>query len=218
MCDMLLAKVDCLAVKIAKDWLLTGQEQAWPRITWFFGWLSPCRKWPNTQEHGCWLPPSDHIYSWNPFSRPDQTKKRGIIGSASLLYSWHWDLLILEKNPIKWANKRHDSQHPGIGRRSTLNRWHQVFSPFWLLGLFLKLSISAVCRADVEDLADMPQTVDVPRRHPCTSPLETDRHRGWSKRQLGEFFGRRRHHTQLLLILKFLSWQISASWGSLRSD
>ena len=62
---------------IAEDCLLTGQEQACFRITrlfvCFFCWLSsPCQKWPNTQENGCWLPHSDHIHSWNPF--PDQTR------------------------------------------------------------------------------------------------------------------------------------------------
>ena len=40
--------------KIAKDCLLTGQEQACTRIPWFFVSLSsPCQKWPNTQENGC---------------------------------------------------------------------------------------------------------------------------------------------------------------------
>ena len=38
---------------VTKDCLLTGQEQACTRITRLFGWLSPCRKWPNTQENGC---------------------------------------------------------------------------------------------------------------------------------------------------------------------
>ena len=37
-----------------------------------FVWLSPYRKWPYTQENGCWLPHSDHIHRWYPF--PDQTK------------------------------------------------------------------------------------------------------------------------------------------------
>ena len=56
------------------------------------GCSSPCRKWPNTQENGYWLPPSDHIHSW-----PDQ--ERGIISQASLLHSWHWVLFFqcLEK-------------------------------------------------------------------------------------------------------------------------
>ena len=34
---------------IAKDCLLTSQEQACTRITWLVVCLSPCRKWPNTQ-------------------------------------------------------------------------------------------------------------------------------------------------------------------------
>ena len=46
----------CDLAKIAKDCLLTGQEQACTRITWLFGCsfvrLSPRRKWPNTQENG----------------------------------------------------------------------------------------------------------------------------------------------------------------------
>ena len=40
--------------KIAKDYLLAGQEQACTRITWLFVCLSsPYRKWPKTQENGC---------------------------------------------------------------------------------------------------------------------------------------------------------------------
>ena len=40
----------------------TGQEQACTRITWLsFGWLSPCRKWRNTQENSFSLPHSNHI-------------------------------------------------------------------------------------------------------------------------------------------------------------
>ena len=67
-----------LALHFAKDCSPTGQEQACTRIIWLFGCslvclMSPCRKWPNTQENGCWQPPSDHIHSWNPF--PDQTRK-----------------------------------------------------------------------------------------------------------------------------------------------
>ena len=48
---------------IAKDCLLTGQEQACSRITRLVGWLfvrlSPCRKWLNTQKNSCWLRPND---------------------------------------------------------------------------------------------------------------------------------------------------------------
>ena len=43
-----------------------SRAQACTRITELVGWLvvlvSPCRKWPNTQEDGCWLPHSDHIH------------------------------------------------------------------------------------------------------------------------------------------------------------
>ena len=71
----------------------TGQEQACSRITWLFVRSSPCRKWPNTQENGCWLPPSDHIQSETLFqTRQDQEK--GINGSASLLHSWRWVLFV----------------------------------------------------------------------------------------------------------------------------
>ena len=38
----------------------------------FFRCSSPCRKWPNTQTNGCWLPPSDHIQSETLF----QTRKK----------------------------------------------------------------------------------------------------------------------------------------------
>ena len=53
--------------------------------------LSPCRKWPNTQKNGCWLPPSDHIQRKTLFqTRQDQEK--GMNGPASLLHSWRWVL------------------------------------------------------------------------------------------------------------------------------
>ena len=77
---------------IAKDCLHTGQAQACTRITLLVGCsfvrLSPCRKWPNTQNNGCWLPHSNHIHGRYPFS--DQ--KLEIIGQASLLHGWHWIL------------------------------------------------------------------------------------------------------------------------------
>ena len=41
----------------------TGQELACSTITQLVVCLSPCRKWPNTQENSCWLPPSDHTQS-----------------------------------------------------------------------------------------------------------------------------------------------------------
>ena len=74
----------------------TGQGQACTRITRLVGCsfvcLSPCRKWPNTQKNGCWLPPSDHIQSKTLFqTRQDQEK--GMNGPASLLHSWRWVLL-----------------------------------------------------------------------------------------------------------------------------
>ena len=57
---------------------------------------SPCRKWPNTQKNGCWLPPSDHIQSENLFQiRQDQEK--GMNGPASLLHSWRWELICLDE-------------------------------------------------------------------------------------------------------------------------
>ena len=70
----------------------TGQEQACSRITRLFVCSSPRRKWPNTKENGCWLPPSDHIQSENLFQiRQDQEKWMN--GPASLLHSWRWVLL-----------------------------------------------------------------------------------------------------------------------------
>ena len=73
----------------------TGQGQACTRITRLFVCLFvcswPCRKWPNTQKNGCWLPPSDHIQSKTLFqTRQDQEK--GMNGPASLLHSWRWVL------------------------------------------------------------------------------------------------------------------------------
>ena len=64
-----------LALHFAKDCGPTGQEQACTRIIWLFGCsfvcsMSPCRKWPNIQDYGCWLPSGDHIHSFF-----DQTRK-----------------------------------------------------------------------------------------------------------------------------------------------
>ena len=50
------------------------------------GCSSPCRKWPNTQENGCCLPPSDHIQSKILF-QTKQDQERGMNGPASLLHS-----------------------------------------------------------------------------------------------------------------------------------
>ena len=47
---------------IAKDCLLTGQEQACTRITRLFG-CSVITMPKMTQYTGKWLPPSDHIHS-----------------------------------------------------------------------------------------------------------------------------------------------------------
>ena len=89
-------------VEIAEDCLLRslvkGRLALWSTgclVGWLFGWLFPCRKWPNTLENGCWLPPSDHIHSWNLFldqTRPDQeillkkwpyTAHRAVVRSVS---------------------------------------------------------------------------------------------------------------------------------------
>ena len=66
---------------------ITGQEQASNVIfiTQLFGWLSPCQKWPNTQENGCWcwLPPCDHIHCWNSFLDQTRPRKRNNWSSQS---------------------------------------------------------------------------------------------------------------------------------------
>ena len=75
---------DCL-LTLVKSRLALGS----PRCS--FGCSSPCRKWPNTQGNGCWLPLSDHIQSETLFqTRQDQEK--GMNGPASLLHSWRWVL------------------------------------------------------------------------------------------------------------------------------
>ena len=67
----------CFVLYFAKDCLLiSDQKQACSRITQLFG-----RKWPNTQEYGCWLRLSDHLHRWTPF--PDQTKPRNDGSSKS---------------------------------------------------------------------------------------------------------------------------------------
>ena len=61
----------------------TGQEQACSRITRLFVTMP---KWPNTQENGCCLPPSDHIQSKILFQAKED-QERGMNGPASLLHS-----------------------------------------------------------------------------------------------------------------------------------
>ena len=75
---------------IAKDCLLTlvKSRLALGSPGCSFVRSSPCRKCPNTQKNGYWLPHSDHIHEWYPFS--DQEWE--IIGQASLLHGWHWIL------------------------------------------------------------------------------------------------------------------------------
>ena len=64
---------------------------------------SVTRKWPNTEENGCWLPPSDHNQSETLFqTRQDQ--EIGMNSPASLLHSWHWVLFTyLSGNKIFWT-------------------------------------------------------------------------------------------------------------------
>ena len=72
----------------------------WPRagllldhpVGWLFVCLSPCRNWPNSQENGCWMPPSNHINLGKTLlqTRPDQ--ERGMIGPPSPLHSLNWVL------------------------------------------------------------------------------------------------------------------------------
>ena len=40
-----------------------------------YGCKSPYRKWRDTQENGCWLPPSVHTYSWNSFADQIRTEE-----------------------------------------------------------------------------------------------------------------------------------------------
>ena len=73
--------------------------------------LSPCQKWPNTQDNGCWLPPSDHIQSETHFqTRQDQ--ENGMNGPASLLHSWRWVLLFHMIS--QWAHHSSLSWHFSI--------------------------------------------------------------------------------------------------------
>ena len=73
-------------------WLRAGLLQDHPVVR-LFVCSSPCRKWPNTQENGCCLPPSDHIQSKILF-QTKQDQERGMNGPASLLHSWHWVLFM----------------------------------------------------------------------------------------------------------------------------
>ena len=99
----------------------------WSR--WSFGWSSPCRKRPNTQENGCSLSQSDHIPRWYPF--PDQ--EWGIIGQTSLLHNWHRVLFLLRFEEEKigqtpnWGQYFTEAKNGRRGGRAT-SRYH--FSPY----------------------------------------------------------------------------------------
>ena len=87
----------------------TGQEHACTRITRLFGYSvvcsSPCRKWPNTEENGCWVPPSDHIKSETQTTRPGKmVQPVSCTGSCS--FSFHktdpWpDYLVQVLHPLR---------------------------------------------------------------------------------------------------------------------
>ena len=101
-----------LLLLIAKDCLLTLVKSRLalgsPGCSW------PCRKWPNTQENGCCLPPSDHIQSKILF-QTKQDQERGMNGPASLFHSWHWVLFNLthqvERRYTRMAGTVHAEAH-----------------------------------------------------------------------------------------------------------
>ena len=78
---------------IAKDCLLTLVKSRLALGSPGCDCSSPCQKWPNTQENGCWLLPSGHIQSENLF-QIRQYQKKGMNGPASLLHSWRWVLFV----------------------------------------------------------------------------------------------------------------------------
>ena len=91
---------------IAKDCLLTSQEQACTRITWLFvcsfNWLSPCWEWPNTQKNGCWLTHIDHIQSESLCqTRRDQERGRLVQPAFCIVDT---DLLLLFQSIGKYPN------------------------------------------------------------------------------------------------------------------
>ena len=83
-------------------WLRAGLLQDHPVVR-LFVCSSPCRKWPNTQENGCWLPPSDHIQSETLFSN----QEGGMNVPASHLHSWHWVLFLWFSVYSSYNRKRH---------------------------------------------------------------------------------------------------------------
>ena len=58
-------------IAIAKDCLLTDQEQACTKITRSVVWLSPCRKWPKYTEKWLLTVPLLSHPTMKLFSRPD---------------------------------------------------------------------------------------------------------------------------------------------------
>ena len=112
----------------------TGQEQACSRFTRLFVRSWPCQKWPNTQENGCCLPPSDHIQSKILF-QTKQDQERGMNGPASLLHSWHWVLSFLstriEKSNEIAFNVFHTNSLPEW--YTDLERFVSFFTYLWFL-------------------------------------------------------------------------------------
>ena len=85
----------------------TSQEQACSRITWLFVRSWPCRKWPNTQENGCWLPLSDHIQSETLFqTRQDQGKEWMVQPVFCLVYAGSCCVLPFRWMPFKSRCKK----------------------------------------------------------------------------------------------------------------
>ena len=91
------------------------------------GCSSPCRIWPNTQENGCCLPPSDHIQSKILF-QTKQDQERGMNGPASLLHSWHWVLFYIWSGNEWWskANKFKYFDNGDLVTTTSIERMHNA--------------------------------------------------------------------------------------------
>ena len=96
-------------------------------VGWVFRCLSPCQQWHNTQDNGCWVPPSDHNQSETLFqTRQDQEK--GWNGPASHLHSWRW--VFLWDTHIRWSGRWCDLTSPHMNAlvrccRSYMWKWRK---------------------------------------------------------------------------------------------
>ena len=116
-------------------WLRTGLLQDHPVVR-LFVCSPPCRKWPNTQENGCWLPPSDHIQSETLFQTRQDQGKEWMVQPVFCIVDAGSCKLRVRVSPLSFLTEKRFSTHP------VLKRFGQGF----LLVKFQLIHLSATCQ------------------------------------------------------------------------